>query len=425
MSDVDDRFPSPGPTAVGPTAPPIAWLGEIEGVGADLLVDDQRHLRGSLADLGELVTTLGGDRVLLVADPVAIAAAGLGDELAAQLADRAVATFTAFSPNPSHDEVVAAARAGAAHRATVVVAVGGGSCLDVAKGAALAVATPEIAASLTRGEDLDRARALPIVAVPTTSGTGSEATHFAVVYVEGRKTSLAHPSLRPAAVVLDPRFHLAMPPRLAAVSGLDALAQAMESRWAVGATSTSTRYAAAAGPLVARHLERSVVSGDRAARVAVMVGAHLAGRAIDISTTTAAHALSYPITSRHGVPHGHAVALTLGWVARHNATADAASCLDPRGPAHVRDAVRTATSWLGVEPADAPEAVAALVRRLGLAATTGEAGITAESAEAIARSVDPRRLANNPVRLTTEAIVELLTATPSPPPPTSGAHATR
>jgi alcohol dehydrogenase class IV len=355
-----------------------------------------------------LLDAAQAQRLLLVIDRGAVAASDIEAELRLALAGREVAEFSEFTPNPKSEQAAAAARAAQAHGADAVVAIGGGSCMDVAKVAALASCAGDTLDAVTRGAAPPTDAALPIIAVPTTSGTGSEATHFAAIYVDGRKISLAHRSMRPVAVVLDVRLHAAMPQRLAAETGLDALAQALESLWAVGSTAESLRFAEAAGPLLASALVRSAVKVDHTARIEMMLGSHLAGQAINLGKTTAAHALSYALTQGYGIAHGHAVALTLGHVGAANYTVDADTCLDARGPAHVRAQVGRATETLGCTPGELPRVIAELMQDLGLPSSLADAGVPRDALPALAAAADLIRLSNNPMRLSTEKTLLLL-----------------
>lgn len=378
------------------------WRAEL---GEDALA---QRVSESLDDLPGLLKQLGIARPLVVISRDAIRAAGLDARLATLLSGLDWTEFDRFEPNPTSDQAADAAQTAVAHRADGILAIGGGSCMDVAKGAAVGAPEPERLRLLTRAEGEPARPPLPVVAVPTTSGTGSETTHFAAIYVDGRKVSLAHPGLRPKAAILEVGLHEAMPRALAAVTGLDALCQAIESIWAVGSTDFSRVVAQRAGGLLAASIRSSVLRGDRASRRAMMIGAHLAGRAINISKTTAAHALSYQITQRFGVPHGHAAALTLGYVGAMNAAVLDGDCADPRGPEHVQRAAEDAACLLGVNPDGMPGAVAGLLRDLGLAEALGEAGVTRESIDDMAREVDPVRLGNNPRCLTVAQIGDML-----------------
>jgi alcohol dehydrogenase class IV len=379
-----------------------------------LLADDADLLAGSplvswnLGFVGSHLADMGVRRVLVVVDQAAVAASDTGREIFRQIAGCQHEEFSDFEPNPRWQSGANAARVAADLDADAVLAVGGGSCCDVAKIAALGARSPALIDDLARGEPMRCARPIPIIAVPTTSGTGSEATHFAAIYVDGRKVSVAHPGLLPAVAVLDDRFQMTMPPQLAACSGLDALCQAMESLWAVDATPESIRYALAGGKLIAANIEASVLYADTAARRAMMVGSHLAGKAINISKTTTSHALSYQLTERFGLHHGHAVALTVGHLAAAIRETEDASCAHPLGAEHARERARMAASLLGVTPTQLPGRMSTLMATLGLPDTLRSAGVDREAIPELATGVDPVRLGNNPRRMSTHQLADLL-----------------
>lgn len=389
------------------TTEPIQWLEGLDPDTRSLLSSTGQHIADRIDRLPKLIQSY--ERVLIVIDRIAVRASAQMDHIDRLLSGlEHVEYFEAFSPNPTSEQAAEAGRCAARCGAQCVLAVGGGSCLDVAKIAALSANRPEAIEALSRGEASVEAGVLPLVAVPTTSGTGSEATHFAAIYVDGRKVSIAHPALRPGGVVLDVRMHRAMPPQLAAVTGCDALGQSMESLWAVGRSDRSAAYARAGGRLVADNLARSVSDADPDARTAVMLGAHLAGQAINLSKTTAAHAMSYAITQRLGLAHGHAVALTLGRLGQRNAALGEDDCQDPRGDEAVRDHVREAASLVGAEPEQLPDAIAGLLTTIGLEHSAKALGIDASTRRALAEMVDPVRSGNNPRRLSTDDLTELL-----------------
>lgn len=336
--------------------------------------------------------------LLLVIDP-GVAAAGIaGAILDAALRDRGVEVFSAFTVTPTSTQALAAAMAAIAVEAGAVVAVGGGAAIDVAKAAALGAAHRRDPLAAIEARAAPTRDALPLVAIPTTAGTGSEATHFAVVYVDGVKRSLAHASLRPAGVVLDVGLSATCPSRVAAASGLDALCQAMESLWATGADDRSRADARLAGPIAAASLE-DAVRGDERGRTAMMWASHLAGHAIDVSRTTAPHAASYAMSARHGVPHGVAVALTIGHFAERLEAMDGRTCLHPGGVEAVRAFAAEAASWLGCDAAGLAEAMRSLLKRLGLPDSLRAAGIPRDALEGLALAADPLRLSNHPQRL--------------------------
>jgi len=370
--------------------------------------ESDQAIRGEIGCLRELVNAYDTHSVLLVMDRHAVSATGIQTELERQLDGLTVSVFDAFSPNPTDQQAADAARAAAASDARLVVGIGGGSCLDVAKVSAMAASRPDLIDELARGEGTHRAEPLPIIAAPTTSGTGSETTHFSAIYVEGRKVSVTHAGIRPSGVILDPELHKAMPGEIAAVTGLDALGQSMESIWSVGADDASLAFAQRAGGLIGHAIVGSAASGDEQNRVSMMCGAHLAGRAINISKTTASHAMSYQLTTLFGIPHGHGVALTLGHVGAFNAEVGESDCLDPRGPGSVRDRVASAASVVGASPASLPGVIRNLLFDLGLPPNLQAAGVDRASLPKLAATVDPVRLGNNPRRLSPSDLKSLL-----------------
>lgn len=375
----------------------------------------RRHsaLQGERADtlgaLGAMLDRMGLDRVLLVIDRDAVSACDAGGLLRDQMGERCVGEFDGFAPNPTSDQAAAAARAIRSANAQGVVAIGGGSCMDVGKVGALAAATgADRLVATCEGAPAGDTNSLPVIAIPTTSGTGSEATHFAAIYVQGRKVSVVHPSMRPAGVVLDFTLHMKMPTRLAAATGLDALCQSLESMWAVGSTDESLDYAKLGGALVGAHLVESVRTASGAAREAMMWGAHAAGMAINISKTTAPHALSYQLTSRFGVPHGIAAALSLGYIGRENGAVTDQDCSDPRGAEWVRSRVRDAAATLSATCEQFPAAVSSLLREVGVPCCLRAAGVDRSSISVLAARVDPVRLSNNPRRLSVDRLAAVL-----------------
>ena len=222
--------------------------------------------------------------------------------------------FHAFTPNPDYPEVLAGVRLFLLERCDFIISIGGGSAIDVAKcinvhglcGEAPAVGEL-VMLSDVRCEHL---------AVPTTAGSGSESTCFAVVYRDGEKQSVEHRNLSPDYVILDPSFLKTLPPYQKKSTLLDALCQAIESNWAKGSTAESKGYADEAIELIYENVH-SYVEGERDSMKGIMYAAHLAGKAINISKTTAAHAMSYKLSSMFGIAHGHAVALCMPHVWRH------------------------------------------------------------------------------------------------------------
>jgi alcohol dehydrogenase len=289
--------------------------------------------------------------------------------------------FIKQGPNVEEQEIMRASNAFHKAHADVILAIGGGSVIDLCKGIIFPIVT-------VGGE------APFFVAAPTTVGSGSEATHFAVIYREKRKTSLVHKHLLPAAVVLDPALTWSLTAYQAAVSGMDTLSQAVESYWNINATDESWRYAAEAiGTWKAFFI--ASVKGDRPARGSMLQAAHLAGKAINITRTTGPHALSYYLTAHYQVPHGQAVALFLPVFFLYN----------------LENATRSELLAL-LEAKDATEAkdrVQQYMKEAGLATTLQELGIDKEQVlDALLDEMNEERFANNPVPFDRSKLRELI-----------------
>ena len=228
----------------------------------------------------------------------------------------------------------------------VIVAVGGGSVLDAAKGiSALAALDGDRTAfenHLTTGEPMSAGDDgfLPLIAVPTTSGTGSEITRWGTIWGEdGRKFSVQHPALYPSVAILDPELCLSMPRVITLATGLDALSHALEAVWNRNGCAVSDQLALAAIGRVLKSLPAVLESGEeRMLRQDMQSAALLAGLAMSTTKTALAHSISYPFTAQYGLPHGLACSFTLAEVARFNAgdgsgrmarLAEAFDCAEP------------------------------------------------------------------------------------------------
>jgi alcohol dehydrogenase class IV len=368
-----------------------------------------RHYLNRIEQLAPLLNGLEARRVLVVLDEPAAKACGVEPMLLAALEGRLFLMFTRFSPYPTLPEVTEAVGVLKDSKADTIIAVGGGTAIDVAKLAALAAAQDTCKAeSLTSPV---HPATTTIIAVPTTSGTGADTTHFSALYLPDGKVSVAHPSMRPHVAIVDPQLTASMPPYLTACTGLDALCQAIESLWAVGSNDQSTRYAQRALRLSLEHLPVAVHKGTPQSRRGMAIAAHLAGRAIDISKTTACHAMSYELTGQHGVPHGHAVAMLLPALLRYNSQVTRADSCDPRGPGHTRQVIEGLCTALGAQtPEAAADRFTRLLGELGCATCLREANVAGVDVEALVGAVNAERSSNNPRRLNADVCREIFTS---------------
>ncbi len=276
---------------------------------------------GSLDRLGSLAQGLDGHRILLVTDP-GIRAAGHVDRAAASLRRERieVVVFDGIEENPTTKHVEAGACCARDAQVDLLVGLGGGSAMDCAK-AINFVVTNGGPLEKYWGTNLATRPMMPSIGIPTTAGTGSESQSYALIEQEEtrRKMACGDDKARFRAIILDPALTASLPRQITAISGMDAISHAVESFVTTSRNPLSALFAREAWELLAGHLEQVLQHpDDLQARGAMLLGAHLAGVAIDCSMLGAAHACANPLTSRHGVTHGSAVLLMLPHVVRFN-----------------------------------------------------------------------------------------------------------
>ncbi|HNB46419.1 MAG TPA: iron-containing alcohol dehydrogenase [Burkholderiaceae bacterium] len=270
---------------------------------------------GSLARLPELVAERGARRILLICGRHVLAD-GRVQPVLQTLADAGVAVtlIDRTPPEPAVADVEAVlAESRAAGQTDLVVGLGGGSAIDVAKAVAVLLAQPVTLEQLLTGTPVP-GRGLPTVLIPTTAGTGAEATPNSIILVPERalKIGIVSPHLLPDAVILDPLLTLGLPPAVTASTGMDALAHVVECYTSKKGNAFSDLYALEGIRLIARSIRRAFTDGqDADARQDMLMGAYWGGVCIATSSTTAVHALAYPLGGTFHVPHGLSNAMLL------------------------------------------------------------------------------------------------------------------
>lgn len=228
-----------------------------------------------------------------------------------------------FSLNPKLSQVKACMDQTKSEKFDVIMGIGGGSPMDFAKAIHYfrhfnLKSYDEYLAHLKAPKSIPTNSELYII--PTTSGSGSEGNCFSVIYDENEKYSLATPTIYPTNIVLDPKFTEFLPKRVTAYTGIDAITHALEAYWANDATEESRKISLQALEVIVPILRDVVHAPTMKLREKMAYGAFLAGKAIDTAKTTAPHAFSYYLTTRHGIPHGQAVAVNLGFFIEINAS---------------------------------------------------------------------------------------------------------
>lgn len=370
---------------------------------------------GSIDRLRDILAIEKPQKIFMVHGKSSFLSSGASNTIIPLLASYTTASFSDFSANPKIEDIKKGLEQFRNNNYDLVLAVGGGSVLDMAKAINILGAQTEEPERYIRQELSLQKKGKPLVAIPTTSGTGSEATHFLVAYIGKQKYSLAHPTfILPDYVILDPVLTVNLPPKTTASTGMDALAQAVESYWSVHSTEESRDYSRKAIPLILQNLSAAVNHPSLESRAAMMQAANLAGKAINISFTTACHAISYPLTSYFSVSHGQAVALTLGDLFVYNSHADshtADDCTDPRGKEHLHKIMQELLSLFQVHNAEeAKQKIQHLLAEIGLETRLSAFGITApeDINIIIDQGFNPQRAGNNPRKLTPEALRRIL-----------------
>ena len=359
---------------------------------------------GGSARVGEIAGRLLGDRVLVVTDK-GVRGLGLVDDAIVSLekAGIAVDIFDEIAADPPEGNILAVVEAIKAHDATGVLAIGGGSPMDVAKVSALLAGSGESLSSVY-GVNVAQGPRMPLVLVPTTAGTGSEVTPIAIITTgNAEKQGVVSPLLLPDMAILDANLTLGLPGPVTAATGIDAMVHAIES---YASTSTNNNpisrgLARQALQLLGANIREAVSNGsNRNARSAMLLGSLLAGQAFANSPVAAVHALAYPIGGHFHVPHGLSNALVLSHVLRFN--------LPAASDVYAEIAADVFPELASVPASSRAQAfVDALVelgRELKIPQTLREVNITRDALAVMARDAmkQTRLLVNNPRPLTEE-----------------------
>ena len=307
--------------------------------------------------------------------------------------------FQDFSPNPTYEQVCKGVDAFNDGGCDSIVAIGGGSAIDVAKSIKLFCKMDKDKPYV---EQTYQETGIKLIAIPTTAGTGSESTRFSLLYYKGEKISVNHDSIVPNVAILEGTVLKPLPDFQKKCTLLDALCQAIEAWWSVNSTDESKEYSQKATEIIIANWEDYLFNYNNEAADAIMLASNLAGKAINIAQTTAPHAFSYKITSLYGTPHGLAVALSFPEIWQYmNDNMD--KCCDSRGKDYLAETFVEIAHTMGV--ATVEEAIGVFREILSKMQVGKPHSNSREKAiELLANSVSPFRLKNNPVELSLETM---------------------
>ncbi len=314
--------------------------------------------------------------------------------------------FDDFTPNPLYEDVCKGVDLFQTTKCDTLLAIGGGSSMDVAKCIKLYCHMHRDQLYLYQ-EYKDTG--VKLIAIPTTAGTGSESTRYAVIYHDGQKQSVTHDSIIPNIAILEPKVLKTLPLYQKKCTMLDALCQGIESWWSVNSTDESKLLSKEAIETIIKWWHEYIYGNTEESSRNIMHAANLAGQAICITQTTAPHAFSYKITSLYGLPHGHAVAICLPEIWEYM-SGNLDKCIDVRGASYLaKTFLDIALSMCCKNTTEAINLFRKLLENIKIDNPTTK-DKTSE-VEMLSRSVNPIRLKNNPIKLdenTIEIIYNLI-----------------
>lgn len=317
--------------------------------------------------------------------------------------------FSDFTPNPVYEDVCKGIDLFQISKCDCILAVGGGSAIDVAKCIKLAVLAKEGNAAIipplvSQRLPIDGSK-IPFIAIPTTAGTGSESTHNAVMYYEGAKQTVTNDGVLPDYAVLEPSVLKTLPLYQKKCTMMDALCQGIESWWSVNSTEESYEYSRKTVELIMANWRKYIFENDDEAAAQIMLAANYGGRAINITQTTAAHAFSYKITSLYKLPHGHAVAVALPIIWGYMLT-NMEKCIDSRGKDYLSGIFDQISKAMRCDnPEQSIRSFCQIMEDMDLVNPVSEN--REEDLKTLSTSVNPVRLKNNPIKIDSATIFTL------------------
>jgi len=314
------------------------------------------------------------------------------------LLDKNVEIVSGISPLPTSEDVDRLVKKIKAQAADLVIGLGGGSVMDVAKAAATLCRNKGLVEEYTHHRKKIEKKGIPCITIPTTAGTGSEVTQYSSLITGKEKISLDSPFLFPTLALIDPRLTVSLPPRETAYAGMDALAQGIEATWSAKGNQISELFALETIKLVNTWLERAYLNPkDLEAREGMARASVCSGFAISSAQTTAPHSISYPLTVFFDVPHGIAVSLTLTAFMRWNEK-------------EVPNKLALISRALDSDDVDgAVRRVEAIAKKIGLPRRLRELGLSKSDIEVILEhGFRPDRIRNNPRKVTMDEMKIIL-----------------
>jgi len=364
---------------------------------------------GGIREIDQVIDPGKVSNIFLVTGKRSYADSGVQQAVESVFSSSQIDRFSEFDINPQLDDIRKGMDTFRQKPYDLIIAAGGGTPIDIAKAVKFFSSQGADPLDILLGNaETAPAEGPPLLIIPTTAGSGSEATHFAVIYHEKKKYSLADGSMLPDYACIDGELTLSLPRFITAYTGMDVICQAVEAYWSVNSTDASRSYSRTAIEHALEHLLPSVETGALKHRTAMMEAAHYAGKAINITKTTAVHAFSYYFSTRHDIPHGQAVGLLLDAFILFNDRVSKDDISDKRGLTYVRSMLDDLYTALGASSAQSAAGVIRELRdSLSLSVPVSTLLTTEEQISEFFESVNFERLKNNPRLLTPENSREL------------------
>lgn len=308
-----------------------------------------------------------------------------------------IVSFSHFHPNPDYNSVVEGVTLFQNTKCDCIIAVGGGSSIDVAKCIKLYIGLNPKTLFLEQNPIPNNVK---LIVAPTTAGTGSEATRFAVIYLNGEKQSITNESCIPSEVIFDSSFLQTLPEYQRKSTMMDAFCHSLESYWSINSTEESKSYSKKAINMIIENMD-SYLKNEEVGNYNMLMAANLAGKAINISQTTAGHAMCYKLTSLYGIAHGHAASLCVNklWPFM---VKNIDKCIDLRGIEYLRETFLELANVMGCKTVEES------IDKFNSVLISLNLGIPKiknfDDYELLKQSVNPVRVKNNPIELSLNEI---------------------
>lgn len=352
---------------------------------------------GQFEEIRQIVDELNGKRIFLVTGKRFAKKSGVLDKLSGYLKGLTLEVFAEVEENPSIETVDKGAATCGESECDLAIGLGGGSAMDAGKAIAMLQRNPGSMREYLDQERVCGAKGLPFVAIPTTSGTGSEVTPFTVITHKAKnaKPAIAPPHMFPDVALVDTELSMSMPLKVATSTGLDALCQAVEGFWSTQGNPATRSLAFQAIKIAMENLESACLRKDKESVTNMALASHLTGIEMSNIGNTSIHPLSYPITLDYGVPHGFACAIFLPAVIRFNGQA-------------IEDQFRDLLHILNISGVEAfADRVDSIMEKFGAPRRLNEVGVKLEDIPNIVKRGVGRSTSWNPRPMSEEDIVQL------------------